>query len=305
MRRATSSAAAILLFAVHLAAGASGEVAGQRLKLQVLANPGAPVMGLGVKVRLNGGAPLDLLLDSGAETIVLDRRTADRAGIAGGDEWDLVTPGSPAGVARQTVADSVRIGDLTLRDVAVLVVDRHFGEGLHGVVPLSLFREFLIRLDAAGKTLDLLPYPAALPDSAAGIPAISNHELLFLRGTVNDRGGYFLLDTGASYNAVSRTLARQMNLAEAFVPRVGLSGGGSAIDAPLIGSLSVRFGAQEIAMTPLVEVDFSTASRYHGLEVAGLLGYPALRDSVLTVSYRDGLVCIEGRKASRLEPTSK
>jgi hypothetical protein len=298
MCKAVRSAGVIVLAAIRLAAVPPGAASGHHLKLQSLANPGAPVMGLGVQVRINGGALLELLLDSGAQTVVLDRATAARAGIAGGNEWDLVTPGSPAAVARETAADTIQVGDLTLRDVPVLVVDRHFGDGLHGVVPLALFREFLIRLDAAAKTLDLMPYPAALPDAVAGIPAISNHQLLFLRGTVNDRGGYFLLDTGASYNAVSRNLIREMNIPERFLPRVGLRGGGSEIDAPLIGGgLSVRFGAQEIAMLPLVAVDLSTASRYHGMEVAGLLGYPALRDSVLTVSYRDGLVRIEGRTA--------
>jgi hypothetical protein len=42
----------------------------------------------------------------------------------------------------------------------------------------------------------------------------------------------------------------------------------------------------------VVAVDLSTASRYHNLEIAGLIGFPALRDSVLTVSYRDAFIRI-------------
>ncbi len=279
-----------------LHAGPSGEAAGYRIKLHALANPGAPVMGLGAKVRINGGAPLDLLLDSGAQTIVLDRRTASRAGITGGTELDLVTAGAPAGVAKETTAETVQVGDLTIRRVPVLVADRQFGDGIHGVLPLALFGDFLIRLDPSARTLDLMPYPAVLPEAAVGIPAVFNHELLFLRGTLNGRQGYFLLDTGASYNAISRDVIRRMNFAESFAPQVGLRGGGREIDAPLIdGGLSVRFGAQEMALIPLVTLDFSTASRYHGLEVAGLLGYPAVCKLILTVSYRAHLVQIAGR----------
>jgi hypothetical protein len=178
---------------------------------------------------------------------------------------------------------------------------------------MALFDEFLIRLDPIAKTLELLPYPAVPPESAAGIPAISNHQLLFLRGSVNGSQGYFMLDTGASYNAVSRDVVRQMNISDAFSPRIDLRGGGSEIEAPLLDAgLSVRFGTQQISMAPVVAVDFTTASRYHGLEVAGLLGYPALRDSVLTLSYRDRFVRIEGRPAhqrtrmvTRLEPLPK
>ncbi|HLK65754.1 MAG TPA: hypothetical protein VKU19_20085 [Bryobacteraceae bacterium] len=57
----------------------------------------------------------------------------------------------------------------------------------------------------------------------------------------------------------------------------------------------MRFGTLSIAMSRLVAVDISTSSWYHGLEVPGLLGYPALSDSVLTVDYRHGLVQIAGR----------
>jgi hypothetical protein len=42
-------------------------------------------------------------------------------------------------------------------------------------------------------------------------------------------------------------------------------------------------------------MDLSTASRYHGFEILGLIGYSALCDSVLTANYRDGLIRIEPR----------
>jgi hypothetical protein len=58
---------------------------------------------------------------------------------------------------------------------------------------------------------------------------------------------------------------------------------------------SQSFGSRELAAGPVVAIDLSTASRYHNLEVSGLIGYPALRDSVLIVNYRDGLVRIDSK----------
>jgi hypothetical protein len=285
MRRITTTAAFLAILALR-----PGFAASHHVKLAPFITNQARSVGLVVSARLNGGNPVDLLLDSGAQTIVLDRRTAVRGGFAGGADWDLVSPGAPAAIVKEASAASVQVGDLTLNNVPVLIVDRQFGDGIHGVLPLALFDGFLIRLDVPGRSLDLLPYPSDPPEAGDSIHAVANHQLLFLDGRVNGSQGYFLLDTGASYNAISPDVVRRLHIPDAFAPRVALRGG-AEIDAPLIDAgLNVRFGAREMAMAPLVAVDFSTASRYHGLEVAGLVGYPALRDSVVTVNYRDALV---------------
>ena len=44
-----------------------------------------------------------------------------------------------------------------------------------------------------------------------------------------------------------------------------------------------------------VSVDLSTASRNHGFDVSGLIGYSALCDSVLIADYRDGLIRIASK----------
>jgi hypothetical protein len=83
---------------------------------------------------------------------------------------------------------------------------------MDGVIPMSLFAAFLVRLDMPGKALDLMPYPEGGPIRAGGFePAVLRDGLLFLRGAVNDaQEGYILLDTGASYSAVSRRTARAL-----------------------------------------------------------------------------------------------
>jgi Aspartyl protease len=270
-----------------------------RIKLAPFVTPPARTVGLLIKARINGGPPLELLLDSGAASIVLDAKSAAKSGCSGGTDLDLVMPGAPAARAvKELRTETVQVGDLMLRDLPVLIAGHRLAEGIQGVLPLSVFGGFLIRLDIPGKSLELQPYPTDVAVPAGGIAAISNHRLLFLKGTVDqDREGYFLLDTGASYNAIARNVARRMNIAEVFSPRIPLVGGTEEIDAPLVGGVQVRFGAQELAMGQVVAIDFSTASRFHQLEVAGLLGYPALRDSVLQVSYRDGLVRMDFRQA--------
>jgi Aspartyl protease len=265
-----------------------------RFKLERFIVPPTGAVGLLVKARINGGPVLRLLLDSGSQYVVLNRRAAMRSGCTGGIDLDLVGAGalSPKTVKRQEA--TLEIGDLTLPSVAVLVADRTIADGVQGVLPLSIFSGFLIRLDIPGKELALVPYPTLETDRSGSIPILLNNQLLFVKGYVNDiHEGYFLLDTGASYTAISRSLAGQLHISDALAQRVPLQGGVADIDAPLLnGAVRLRVGSKGPVSGPVVAVDLSTASRYHNLEIAGLIGYPALRDSVLTVNYRDAFIKI-------------
>ncbi len=274
--------------------GLSALNAGHRVSLGPYVLPPARTLGLIVKARVNGGPVLRLLLDSGTQYLVLDRKSAGKSACAGGGDLDLVGAGGPATLVKRLQARTVELGDLTLRDVPVLIANRQLPDGLQGVFPLSALAEFFIRLDIPGKSLDLQPYPREQAEAQGMQPAVSSNQLLFLKGTVNEtHEGYFLLDTGASYNAISRNMVRRLNISEALASLIPLQGGVAEMDAPLLtGQVRLRLPTNELARGPVVALDLSTASRYHNLEVSGLIGYPALSGSVLSVNYRDSLVVI-------------
>ena len=264
-----------------------------QLRLGPFVTPPARTSGLLIKARINGGPPLRLLLDSGTQYLVLDRKSAIRSGCVGGTDLDLVGAGArTAKVVKQLRASTVQIGDFTLRDTPLLVTDQPLADGVQGAMALSLFAGYIVRLDIPGKTLDLLPYPSGDAEAAGAVRAVSSNHLLFVKGTYNDtHEGFFLIDTGATYNAISRQTARELNVPDGFAARLPLRGGTAEVDAPLLrGVMRLRVGDREIATESVVSIDLSAASRYHNLEVAGLIGYPALADSVLTVNYRDGIV---------------
>jgi predicted aspartyl protease len=292
-------AAAAMSFGASVATRTSGDTApAYRLKLGPLVAPPSRMLGLIVKVRVNSGPTLRLLLDSGASFLTLEPRAAAKSGCAGGTDLDLVGAGAQAAAgAKQVRAATVEIGDLVLRDLPVLVSRRSVAEGVQGVLPLSVFSAFLIRLDVPKKTLDLMPYPAAPPYGSDDLHVVASNRLLFVRGTVNERReGYFLLDTGASYSALAKTVAHELQISEALAERIPLQAGTTELDAPLVRSdVRFRFGAKELGASSVVAIDLSLSSRYHNLDIAGLLGFSALSGSVLTVNYRDGLVRIDSQ----------
>lgn len=269
-----------------------------RFKLGPFVTPPTRTSGLLIKARINHGPELRLLLDSGTQYVVLNRRVAGKLGCTGGIDFDLVGAGahSPATV-KQLYAGTMEIGDLTLHNLPLLVTDSDLPNGIQGALPLAIFATFLIRLDIPGKSLELLPYPPTPTDPNGTLKALNSNHLLFVKGTVNGtHEGYFLLDTGASYMAISRKMARQLEVSEVSASRIELQGGTGGIDAPVVsGNVRLRLGTREFETGPVVAVDLSTASLYHQVEVSGLLGYPALRGSVLTLNYRDGFVRIDRR----------
>lgn len=306
--RGMATVARLITMVLGACIGASGSEAaphlpstpfGYRIKLDPFLAPPVLTAGLVVRARINGGPTLRLLLDSGAQYMALSRQAALKSGCAGGSYLELVGAGAAsAALVKQLRADTLQIGELALHDVPLLITEHNLADGIQGALPLSFFAGFLIRLDVGGKTLDLSPYPTEPANPTGAIHTLSNNQLLFVKGTVNERReGYFLLDTGASYSAISRSLARQLNISSLMTPQVALQGGTAEMDAPLLsGAVRLRFGSQ-VATGPVVAVDLSTASKYHDLEISGLIGYAALRDSVLTISYRDGLIRIAPNSA--------
>jgi predicted aspartyl protease len=265
------------------------------LKLGSLFIPPSSVTGLFVRARIDGGPALRLLLDSGAQSIVLDKRAAAKSGYSGGSELDLVGVGTSPKVARMAKARTVEVGDLELHDCGLIIVDGKLLDGIDGVIPLSLFSGFLVRLDIPGKTLDLGPYPTDGPPGGLDFShARASNNLLFIRGFVNDSTeGYFLLDTGAFYNAISERTARALRLPRMFASSVPLQGGAGAVDGKMYSSeVRFRFGSRVLLTTQVVVVPLDQLERYHRMEVEGVLGFPALSESVLSIDYRNGLVRI-------------
>lgn len=265
-----------------------------RLKLDSFVPMPNRAGGVLVKTRINGGPPLRLLLDTGAENITIDSRSASRSALSTVSDSFLVGAGdSPTKVARRGLAETVETGELVFRRCRVDVVRGRVVDGADGVIPLALFGGFLLRLDLPRRTLDLMPYPEGEPSSRGGFtPAVPKGDLLLARATLNEaHEGYVLLDTGASYTAISRGMARALRSWP--VSTVQMRGANGDVSGDVVEA-AVRFqvGGRELTPVLVVALDLTTVSAYNGIEIIGVLGYPDLSNSVLTVSYRDALVRI-------------
>src|SRR5262249_37654518 len=135
-----------------------------------------------------------------------------------------------------TTARVVEAEDLLLRGCPVIVMDGQVLGGVDGVIPLSLFGGFMIRLDVPGRVLELGPYPAEDAEiDIAFARARAQRNLLFLRTRLADaHEGYLLLDTGSAFNVISNVTASALGQARALAQPLSLVAGPGVAEGRLL-----------------------------------------------------------------------
>jgi len=273
----------------------SGDYQSHRIKLSSFAQPNHGTIGLLVKARVDDGPQLRLLLDSGAEHLVLDNRAAKRSGYSEGARLELVGAGTRAKSVRLATARRIEIGTVAFQDFSFVIAEGEVLDGVDGVIPLSMFAGFLVKLDVPGRTLELEPYPS---DVGPGfVPVRTAHRLLFVDTTLDGQHqGSLLLDTGSYYNVISNSAAKVLRRSRAMGENLAIvAGAGKTAGRMLANRVSYEFGDRKLILEPVVAVDLEEVSRRNQFDVSGVIGFPALANSVVTVSYRDAMVRITGK----------
>jgi predicted aspartyl protease len=274
----------------------------------------------GLEITLNG-RKLRLLVDTGANGILIKRRVAEAAGVAKLSDTTFRGLGNntklPGGY--HGIADRVRIGNVEFRDAVIRVMDQDLPTGEDGLIGTNVFSDFLVTLDFAAGKLRLNPLPGYHPgddeqQDGSIPPEMRNftrvfqfgHMLLLPTRVSNSREGLFIIDTGSARTLISYDTAAEVGKINPD-ERVRLSGiNGRVADVYQTGNLFLEFAGFRQKSVGMTAFDMWEQSRNLGTEVSGLLGLPLLDLFTLTIDYRDGLVNFDypdpGRTRVPLEP---
>jgi tetratricopeptide (TPR) repeat protein len=267
--------------------------------------------GLGVKVN---GVSSKLLLDTGAGGILINRNTAERAGIKPISRHDvrgIGDRGAQAGFVGY--ADSVKIGNLEFQNCWISVVDKTSVAGVDGLIGAVFFDDFLVDLDFPREKLKLSHLPLRPGDPAPGAEASPEkvefhdryvstemksftpvyrfgHDLLVSTQLNDLPPKLFLLDTGAFRNTISPSAAREVtSVSTDSNARVrGLSGTVEKVFRA--DEFTIHFGRLREKNQDTVSFDLKRISDSIGTEVSGILGFATLTVLEIKINYRDGLV---------------
>jgi len=236
-----------------------------------------------VRVQI-GSRGIDFLLDSGADSIVVDAGLAAELGLKAEGQHTTTIAGN---VASSTVKiPAMKIGDLTLHDVTVDAIP--YGHNVDadtkvlGLLGFDFFAGAAVTIDYGAETVDATAPNAFVPDPAAtevtarlnlGVPEVSLH----IGAASGDR---FVLDTGAQ-RATIVIFQHFVRLNSGLIPDAIKNGGGGHFANMIGGTIesapvllrNVGFGPWNIdSIQGLVARSPASLDRSDGLIGSDFLG---------------------------------
>jgi predicted aspartyl protease len=129
------------------------------LRFQLSGPGGAAIV---VPVSINGHAPVDLILDTGATLTCIDTAFARQLALPERRMAIGMAVGiGAAGRVRLHAVDSLRVGNAVARKLTVCAMDlralRPLGRDVHGLLGLNVLRNFRVTLDFKRQVLRLAP----------------------------------------------------------------------------------------------------------------------------------------------------
>lgn len=249
-----------------------------------------------VRGRVNGGTPVDFVLDTGSEQVVLSGRVAARAGVR------PVTYVQSAGVGQAGMrplqaarVNSLQVGSMHVRNVPVLIKSPGLpdvpGQEADTFSPLALGLSMV--LDYERRELTLAPM---LPEEPFDITLpLRMHRLAMVRGTAGGRAASFVVDTGGEAISLSTRTAEAIERVPGVrhVPLRVWGSSGWDPTAFLLPYVDLAFADIGQPNTSVIVLDLDAPSALLGFKIGGIIGHRFLRDYRVTIDLpraRVGLV---------------
>lgn len=286
-------------------------------------NLSSPMVAVGLDVLFNGKRRR-MEIDTGASGLLLDRSVAKAAGLVPELETKAGGIGDKGATgAYVTHVDDIRIGAMEFKNCMVRVIEKGGVLDVDGLIGADVFRNYLVTLDIPGREVRLGPLPrrpddggpqtASLdtdedekplshadvakdryvaPDMKDWTPVFRySHYLIFPTAIGNTPEKLFLMDTGAGQGMITPAAAREVTKLSSADDNYHVKGiSGEVKKVMEADSVTIAFGHVRQKFDGMNSYNSTTLSRSAGVEISGLIGFPTLRELVISIDYRDNLV---------------
>ncbi len=116
------------------------------------------------------------------------------------------------------------------------------------------------------------------------------HQLIIPTRIGNAPTKLFIMDTGTSAPLISPQAAREVTHVDSN-DRLHVRGiGGEVKNVLQAESVLIQFAQVQQRVTGMTSIDTSAISRALGVEIAGFIAFPTLKELIITIDYRDNLI---------------
>ena len=247
-----------------------------------------------VQARLNGEGPIDLVVDTGTEQMVLAQETAQMVGVR------PITTILSAGVGDMGLrslemgrADRLEVGTLTVENLPALIKNPPL-EGLpetrskNAFSPLSFGMSLAIDYDSRRMVV-----AEALPPQPAGINLPMRFQrLAMVRGVLNgEHEKSFIIDTGGEVVSISLSTAATLGVQPPrHIPLRVFGTSGWDETAYLLPGINLGFDRLSYDNLSVVVLNLHRPSALLGFHIGGIIGHRFLRNYQIALDLSDSVL---------------
>ncbi len=259
-----------------------------------------------VKVKPNGGKGEWFDIDSGSESVLISHSLMRKLGLETISTTSVTGIGGKVVRSRTAILDSLTLGDFTIRNIPVEVMEsfpKHKGKSVSGRIGQSFLREFIVTMNFPARTFTLELPRRQLQDQAEGKgrrrPSLKHTIPMrypsITMGTWEEAETVpFLWDTGAGLSVLdARLFGSNLSLpAMQKKTRRGKDGTGEIIAYRKMAAPSrVRIDDLTFSIQPTV-LDLRLINRRTPY-LGGILGADAMQDYLVTFDYFRGEIRLQ------------
>lgn len=249
-----------------------------------------------VRAQINGSEPVEIIVDTGAEQMVLSQETAEAVGLrpmsqtisAGVGEVGL--RGLQAGRV-----DTLQIGSFEVHNVPAIIKNPPLGlEGMPSRRVPDSFSPLALGLSAmVDYRLHRLILAKELPDEPADVELpMRVHRLAVVRGVVNgEHPKSFVIDTGGEVLSISLgTAATLATRPPRHIPLRVFGTSGWDRDAYLLPGINLSFSGIDLDNFAVVVLNLHRPSALLGFQIGGIVGHDFLSNYRVAIDLKQSVL---------------
>jgi hypothetical protein len=276
------------------------------LKIPLVRNEDSRIRKRMIALKLNGKGEYLFDIDSAsADFLTVSPLLAEERGLPLTGNSTATGVGTATAAVRFSILDKVELGEVTFRNVPVMVSDLHTFRGLKkGLLGTALLKRFNVTIDVEAGVMDLFPLdrPELLAGNidraavAADVPLYLFDATTVEASLAGAPAALYILDSAASTNLVDGPFFEEHlkpTLDPARIVRSGIQGAGGAQYVNRVDGLSIALGPLVFDGQTVHEFPMEGLNEIGGRYAAGLLGNPLLWPYRVHMDFRAGRLILE------------